>query len=243
MMVRKVLLSCGIVAAILYLAADVVGALRFPGYRYADQTVSELIAVDAPTRPLLVVLGLFYALLWFAFGAGIWRSASAKWALRVVAAGLVAKEVLGTVVTWFFPMHLRAVLAAGGATYTDTWHANLTALGILCFLTAIAFGSTAFGKGFRLYSIATVLVLVVFGTLGFLDAPRMAANLPTPWMGVWERINIYGYFLWSVVLAIKLLRAPVPTHKRAAEAPGVAGSSGPKIVAAVHATSQLENVR
>jgi hypothetical protein len=30
--------------------------------------------------------------------------------------------------------------------------------------------------------------------------------LPTPWMGVWERINIYAYMLWVVVLATALLR-------------------------------------
>jgi hypothetical protein len=46
----------------------------------------------------------------------------------------------------------------------------------------------------------------VFGVLTGLDAPRLAANLPTPWMGVWERINIFGYLLWIIVLAIILLR-------------------------------------
>jgi hypothetical protein len=37
----------------------------------------------------------------------------------------------------------------------------------------------------------------------------MVANEPTPWMGVWERINIFAYLLWALVLAIGLLRAPV----------------------------------
>jgi hypothetical protein len=30
-------------------------------------------------------------------------------------------------------------------------------------------------------------------------------------MGVWERITIFGYLLWGVVLAIGLLRAPDAT--------------------------------
>jgi hypothetical protein len=42
-----------------------------------------------------------------------------------------------------------------------------------------------------------------------LDASRLEANLPTPWMGVWERINIYAYMLWVVVLATALLRGRV----------------------------------
>jgi hypothetical protein len=39
-----------------------------------------------------------------------------------------------------------------------------------------------------------------------LNAPRIGANLPTPWVGVWERINIGVFLLWVVVLAMTLLR-------------------------------------
>jgi hypothetical protein len=52
-------------------------------------------------------------------------------------------------------------------------------------------------------------MLVVGGTLAGLDGSRLAANLPTPWMGFWERINIFGYMLWVVVLSIALLRGRV----------------------------------
>jgi len=72
---------------------------------------------------------------------------------------------------------------------------------------SIGFAAAALGKRFRLYSIATILIMLVFGALTGLDAPRIAENLPTPWVGVWERINIAGYLLWVVVLAITLLRA------------------------------------
>lgn len=70
----------------------------------------------------------------------------------------------------------------------------------------IGFGAVAFGKRFRLYSIATVVIVVVFGALTGFDAPRVAANLRTPWVGVWEQISIGVFLLWVVVLAIALLR-------------------------------------
>jgi hypothetical protein len=54
-----------------------------------------------------------------------------------------------------------------------------------------------------------MVILVAFGALTGLDAPRIAANLPTPWVGVWERINIGVFLLWVVILAIALLRAQV----------------------------------
>lgn len=52
--------------------------------------------------------------------------------------------------------------------------------------------------------IATIVARLAFGALTFLEAPRLQANLPTPWIGLWERINISVYLVW-VVLATVLL--------------------------------------
>jgi len=175
------------------------------GYSSTSQTVSELFAIGAPSRPLVVPLFLTYSALTIAFGVGVWRSAGQERALCVVGGLLVGREVLGIVGTLFAPIHLRGV----EGTSTDTMHAIITGLGVLFYLLIIGFGAAAFGKRFRLYSIGTVLVLFVFGALSGLEGPRLAANLPTPSMGVWERINIYVTMLWIMLLAIALLRAPV----------------------------------
>mgnify|MGYP003418044393 CR=1 FL=1 len=102
--------------------------------------------------------------------------------------------------------HLVPVLAQGGGTFSDTMHITLTIVISLLTLLAMAFGAVAFGKRFRVYSIASIVVLLAFGTLTFLDAPRLQANLPTPWIGLWERINISVFLLWVVVLATALWR-------------------------------------
>jgi hypothetical protein len=49
------------------------------------------------------------------------------------------------------------------------------------------------------------LIFLICGTLAGMDGAKIAENLPTPYAGVWERINIYSYFLWVIVLSIKLL--------------------------------------
>lgn len=153
----------------------------------------------------LAVLVTIYGFLVIAFGYGIWLSAGRSRPLRVVGGLMVADGVFGF--AWP-PMHLREVLGAGGATLTDTMHLVFTAVTVLMMLLMIGFGAAAFGKRFRLYSIATLVTLVVFGVLTGLDGPRVAANLPTPSAGVWERINIGAYMLWVVVLAVALLRVP-----------------------------------
>lgn len=76
-------------------------------------------------------------------------------------------------------------------------------------------GAAALGKRFRVYSVATMVILVAAGAVTSLDAPRLQANLPTPSTGVWERLNIGAWLLWVMVLAIALLRAPLPPYRQA----------------------------
>ena len=207
-MARKVLLVCGILSSLVYSATLVVAPMLWEYYSSASQTVSELLAIGAPSRSLVVALFLAYDVLVIAFGLGIWESSGRKRALRVVGGLMVAYGVVGLAGP-FAPIHLREALAAGEGTLSDTMHGIITMVLVLIMLLAIGVGAAAFRKWFRLYSIATILMLVVGGVLAGLDQPRLAANLPTPWMGVWERINIGVFLLWVVVLAIALLRAHV----------------------------------
>jgi hypothetical protein len=201
------LLFCGIFASLLYVTATILGAMRWNGYSSTSQTVSELIAVNAPSAPLVVPLFVTYSVMMFAFASGVWRSSGQKRVLRIVACFIAGKEVLGLAATLFAPMHMRGY----DTTLSDTMHALLTGVGVfLCMFPAIGLGATAFGKKFRFYSFGTMLIFIVFGIISFLDAPQLAANLPTPWLGVWERVNIFGYLLWIVVLTITLLK----TEKR-----------------------------
>jgi hypothetical protein len=67
MMARKILLVCGILSSLLYVAMNVIAAILYEGYSSASQTVSELSAIGAPTRPLWLLLGIPYTLLATAF--------------------------------------------------------------------------------------------------------------------------------------------------------------------------------
>src|SRR5512141_580673 len=106
---RKLLLLCGVLSALLYVATVELAPTRWPGYSPASQTVSELIGIGAPTRPLVLPLFIVYSLLVYAFGAGVWLSSGPERALRVAALGIIGKEVLGLIVTSFAPIHLRGV--------------------------------------------------------------------------------------------------------------------------------------
>jgi pimeloyl-ACP methyl ester carboxylesterase len=215
-MLRKTLLLCGVASSLLY--ALMIWAIRYDGYSPISQVPSELTAIGAPTRALWSQLGWIYTVLVTAFAFGVWKSGGRNRAVRIVGGLLLTYASLGFL--WpFAAMHQREVLAAGGGTLGDTMHVLLGGVTVLLMFLAIGFGAAALGKRFRRYSIASIVVLLAFGALTFVEAPRLQANLPTPWIGLWERLNISVFLLWVVVLAAMLLRSGTSQEKRTASHP------------------------
>ncbi len=199
----KLLLVCGILSSLLYTAMNIFVPMQYPGYSSVSQTVSELSAIDAPTRSLWVILGAVYTSLIVAFGWGIWKSAAQNRSLKIAGILFITYALIGL---FWPPMHQREVIAAGGGTLTDTLHLIFTAITVLLMFLIIVLSSAAFGKQFKFYSIATIVVLLTFGALTGMDSPNLEANLPTPLIGVWERMSIGAYMLWVVVLAAAIMK-------------------------------------
>jgi hypothetical protein len=201
-MIRKILLICGILSSLLYVTMNIFIAMQWKGYSSVSQTVSELSAIGAPTRSAWIPWGVIYTLLFIAFGFGVRTSAHQNRYLRILGGLIIAYGIIS--LAWpFAPMHLRGA----EFTFTDTMHIALAMVTIVLMFLVIGFGAKAFGKPFRIYSIASLIIFLVFGALTGMSASRIAKNLPTPWVGVWERINIGAFLLWIIVLAIILLRA------------------------------------
>ncbi|TNE59089.1 MAG: DUF998 domain-containing protein [Bacteroidetes bacterium] len=205
---RQLLLVCGILSSLLYVAMNVFIPMQFDGYSIADQTVSELSAIGAPTRRLWVWLAMIFILLYAAFGWGVLLSAGTNRRLRVAGWLILAYCAINF---YWPPMQLRGNEMA----LTDILHITWAMVALLLMILIMGFGAAGLGKGFRWYTGASFVVFMVFGTLTGLGGNHLAANLPTPMLGVWERINIGVFLLWVVVLAVVLLwsgrRGPVPT--------------------------------
>jgi len=200
---RSTLLICGIVAPVLYTVMTLFIGMMWDGYSAASQTISELSAIGAPTRLLWVVLGAVYSALIFVFAWTVWQLAPPNRALRLVGVLLMLHGVFAV---FWPPMHQRVVLAATGGTLTDTLHVVWAALTGLFFVLETGAGAAALGRRFRLYSIVTMAIGVACGAITGTYTSHIQANLPTPWVGVWERISAITYMLWLAVLATALLR-------------------------------------
>lgn len=195
------LLLCGAVASAWYAGLLIAVPRLWDGYCSATQTISELSAVDAPTRTVWGLLAAVYTLLMLAFGWGLWRSAGADRALRSSGAFVLGFGALGLI--WpFAPMHLRPALAQGLGSWTDTLHLTLSAVSVVLMLLAMTSASMALGTGFAVYSLGTMAVVLAFGVLTGAEAASVAANQPTPFIGVWERISVGAFLAWVATLSV-----------------------------------------
>lgn len=209
-MVRRLLLVCGVVSSLLYVTADVLGARHWDGYSYIDQTISELNAIDAPSRPVVGVLFLIYGLLLIPFSLGFIATAGHHRHLRIAAIAFAGVPVIGFLSS-FFPIHVRG----GGWTVNETMHSILTGMTVVMFVTSMVFAAHAAGRKFFIYSIATIAITLLFGAIAGWIGRHLADGAPTPWVGVTERISVLAYLAWVATLAVVLIRvpgAPPPQH-------------------------------
>jgi hypothetical protein len=197
----RLLVFCGVAAPALYIAGDILMAMKDDGYNYLHQTISELNAVGAPTRGLSIAFGAAVYLLLIAFGIGVRQAAGEGGKLRLAGNLLVA---LGIFSLWAVPF---ASMDVRGAEQEPT-HLVAGAFAVVLLVMIIGVTAAAYPGIWRRYSIGTLVVMLAFGAWTAMDGPRVAEGLPTPWIGVKERISVYSYQLWLMMLALFLVSKP-----------------------------------
>jgi hypothetical membrane protein len=200
--VRKGLLRCGIASPFLYALADALAGLRWQGYSFRDQTISELGALGAPSRPLFASLLLLSYALFVAFGVGIRRAAGDRRRVRLVGSLVIALGLLALTVGQLAAMRPRGTPQG----LAGTMHLIEGAVAMITVFVTMGVASTAFGAGFRRYTWATIGIVLALGAWTARAVTSMEAGGPTPWLGVQERAWWYAYQAWFAVLALTLLR-------------------------------------
>jgi hypothetical protein len=199
---RSALLCCGLLAAPVYLGADLLAAARYPAYhRFASQAISELSAVGAPSKPLVDPFLTAFALLLGGFGIGVRAAAGQNRRLRLMGGLLVA---IGILCLLWPPMYLRGT----GGFSRDLPHMGFGAAVFGLVTGVVVLGSSLGGRRFQVYSRGTLAVIGVAGALGAFEAIRLELGQATPWIGISERIGVGAALLWVAALALRLLQSP-----------------------------------
>jgi len=208
----KLLLFAAIPAVVVYGIGDVLSGLLYDGYSFKDQAIIELSAFGSPVRPLMATLILIHGALLLAFGIGILRAARRR-SVRWIGWLLVANFfVVGLWTHTIWAMSSRD-LETG---FNDTMHITLTTVFSLLIVAMMVLAAVAYRGWVRIYSLATLLAVSVFGMASVLAMRGLEQN-DTPWGGGFERINAYVYFAWLVVLAITVTRHELDTAQASSE--------------------------
>jgi hypothetical protein len=196
--IQKLLLSCGILAPLLYLGLDLLAGKLLKGYSFSVQSMSELGAIGSPVRPLVAALTLAASAFMIAFGAGIWRAAGAAVLPRIVAGLVIGHAAAGLIATLLFPNRfgVRPEFGTPGVMLMFT--------SVLCFVLAMVFGAAAFHGWMRILSITIPAAYILLAVLRFATAASSAAGA-TGLIGAQERTMAYSFLLWTLALGIYLL--------------------------------------
>ena len=199
------LLVCGILAAVVYVVTDVLASLRYPGYDFVSQGVSELMAVGAPTKNLVDTVFVVYGVLAIAFAIGVLRESLGQRQLRWTGLLLLVYAAAG-LLGRLFPAYSRGGGAGGSGFSNSVPHMILTGVLVALMLAALGFAAYALGKRFQIYSFATLGGIVALGVASGVYGSRLAARQSTPGFGIVERVLIYAFLVWAAVLGVALIR-------------------------------------
>jgi hypothetical protein len=130
-------------------------------------------------------------------------SARGDRALRISAVLLVALALTALPGLWLFPMKLRGTTAVEEGVP----HAAVVSVLLMIIVASIHFGASALGRWFRVYSLATMVAILVLAAVVGVEATALASGRPTPWIGLAERADVGLFLLWGSFLAVALLRA------------------------------------
>lgn len=202
-LLQKVLLVCGVLAALLYIGTDLLAGSLSKGYHFDSQSASLLSAFGAATRPYVLVLNIAADILLIAFSLGVWFSADRNWILRIMACLLAGNALFYMIAVVFFPLHPGEPVNGPA----NTLNTIIMAVSVFLFLFAIGFGAAGNHNWFRYFSIGILLVFLVFTILGIVVFPRIAAGPPVSRVGTQERTMIYAELLWLAMQAVVLLQA------------------------------------
>jgi hypothetical protein len=200
-MTDKLLLSCGILASLLYLGTDLWAGKLLKDYSFSAQSMSELGATGSPTRQLVVVLTMAASAIMIVFGVGVWQTSATTTILpRIVAGLIIGNAVAGLIATLFFPNRF------GVRPEFGTPGVLLMFLSVLCFVLAMVFGAAAFHSWMRVLSIAIPVAYILLAILRFAIAASSTLDAAVL-VGAQERTMAYSFLVWVTALAIYLLMA------------------------------------
>jgi hypothetical protein len=206
------LLACGVVGPPLFVAVFLIDGATRPGYDPWRQWISHLSLGD---RGWLGTANLLlFGLLMLCFSVGLRRALrsgkGSTWGpglLAAFGAGFVLISVFPIDPGLGYPPGTAPGKSPSGQVHDVGGAIVFGSLTAVCFVVARRFSGGRRQRGWRLYSLATgVLVVTSFAACSVLASLAFAGIAPGAPSGLFERVSMIVGCAWLVLLTLQLLR-------------------------------------
>jgi hypothetical protein len=204
-------LACGVIGPLLFIGATLVEGATRPGYDAWRHLVSSLAL--GPQGWEQTANMLLFGTLVLAFAVGLRRvllpGVGSTWAPILV--GIVGLSIIGIALFPIDPAFGYPPGAPSVSTLHGTLHEVFDTLSVVallaaCIILARRFWRDPVWRGWAVYSLATVLLLVAFVVVRNV-ADSSAAT------GLFQRVSVIVAWGWIALLAGGLLRKDAPVHQ------------------------------
>lgn len=196
----------GMLGALAYAFHVVLGGFLWKGYSHIRQPISDLTAQGAPDRAFLTGITSVYAIFSIIFAIAAFMYIK-KLKVKILSTGFILFICMHIVSASynFFPEDL----AGAQATFRGIMHWVVT--GAIVPLTILSVLLIGLGfrkvKGFRGYSVYTVITSIILFTAGGASVIILSQGLGV--FGLFERLNIGSLQLWMFLVSLKLFTTEI----------------------------------
>lgn len=192
----------GIVAAIVYILHDIIGAANYPGYNWTSQAVSDLTATDAPSFVVASGLSAVYGILSCVCCAClcILAEKTSQKSLRIGVYLFSLMNFISAIGYSLFPLS-SAGYDGSVQSFMHVYVVTILVV-VLSIVSLILIAIGAFKSKRKVLGVLAILafVLMFVGAAG-------SANVPKEIFGIVERFSTYSAVLFTAVLGVAGFRS------------------------------------
>jgi hypothetical membrane protein len=199
---KKIYAIFGILGPIVYILAVFIGSAIRNDYSQLVNTISELTLANAPNKLLMDIMFTVYNISIIIFGLGAYLDSmdnSKKYKTATIFLALIG---LFGLTLYFFPQDPRGTAATMAGTLHIVIAGIISALTIISiFLVGLSLRKYSEMKLFSAYSLLSGILVFVSGGIAAVSVANNSA-----YGGLFERITIFTFMIWVIVLSIIILR-------------------------------------
>jgi len=199
--ITRIVSLFGFIASVFYFLHIILGRMYYNGYDPLSQAISDLTALNSPSKNIASIFSFIYGVFNVIFVIGFYKYFKGK-INRIVTfgSGIFCNMVLITFFGYtFFPLS-----GAGYAgTFQDTMHIAVTIVVVILTIITIMLFSIGFlkTKKYKYIGITSIIAFI------FLIIGAMLINiLPKEYFGIAERINVYTVIIYTGILSLWMNR-------------------------------------